>query len=66
MRFVAHLSVVHDSQRRGLTADDAHSHFVLEAAGHSAGRGLVRRGARAHLTTVVVAPCVHLQKGKVK
>lgn len=62
-RLTAHLSVVRDGQRRGLTADDAHGHFVLQAARHPSGCGLVRRGARAHLTTVVVAPCVHLHGG---
>lgn len=66
MLSVAHLSVVHYCQRRGLTADDTDSHFVLQAAGHSAGCGLVRCGARTHLTAVVVAPCIHLADRKLK
>lgn len=57
---IAHLSVVHHRQRRGLTTGDTDGHFALQAAGHSAGRGLVRCGSGTHLTTVVVAPRVHL------
>lgn len=55
-----HLSIVHNCKRRRLTTDDADGHLVLQAAGHSAWGGLVRRGARTHLTAVVVAPRIHL------
>lgn len=64
--FGAHLSIVHHSQRRSLAAHDADGHSVLQAAGHSAGCGLVGCGAGTHLTTVIVAPCVHLADRKLK
>lgn len=66
MLSVPHLPVVHYCQRRRLPTDDADSHFVLQAAGNSAGRGLVRCGAWTHLTAVVVAPCVHLADRELK
>lgn len=57
---IAHLSIVHHRQRWGLTAHDADGHPILQAAGHPAGCGLVRRGAWTHLTAVIVAPRIHL------
>ena len=62
----SHLSIVHYCQRWGLTTGDTDSHFVLQATGHSAWCGLVRCGAWAHLTTVVVAPRIHLAGRKLK
>lgn len=56
----SYLSILHYCQRRVLPADDADGHFALEGAGHSAGGGLVRCGARTNLATVVVTPRVHL------
>lgn len=60
-----HLSVVHQGQRRGLTTDDADGQLVLQAAGDSARCRLVCCGAGAHLTTVIVAPRIHLEDKKI-
>lgn len=56
-----HLAVVHQRHRGGLPAGDAHRGLALQAARHLPGVRLVGCGARAHLATVVVAPCEDLE-----
>lgn len=60
----AYLTTVHYSYGRGLATCNADHHLRLQTVGNLAGSGLVCRGAWPNLSTVVIAPGIHLATRK--